>query len=94
MRTVVNLTGPAAHEAHELPLANRIVDDKIRQFITTACAIASAGAGNWTAEEKAKQEVIAEMRHLHLSGWDYRLTPQIIDALRRANLLREPERTP
>ena len=90
----MNPTGKAAHEAHELPLASRLVTDAIQEFINTGCAIASAGAGTWTAEEKAKQQAIKEMRYLHLSGVDYRLTPLILDTLRRAGLLRDPERTP
>lgn len=80
-------TDPAAHPAHERPLAARIVNDLIRKFITNACDIASAGTGAWTAEEQAKQRAIAEMRNLHLAGWHYRLTPQILDALCRAGLL-------
>lgn len=85
------MKNPAAHEAHDLPLANRIVSDLIGEFIDTGCAIASAGTGNLNDYERGAQAAIDQMRHLHMSGVDYRLTPKILDALRRAGLLVESE---
>ena len=83
----MNPTGPAAHEAHDLPLADRIVDDLIGEYIRTGCDIARAATGDGSPEEVAAQKAIDQVQHLHLAGWTYRLTPKILDALRRAGLL-------
>lgn len=84
----------AAHDRHETPLAHRIISDLIGQYITTAAGLASAATGNATPEEVAAQKAIDRMRYLHLAGWDYRLTPRIVDALTRAGLLSAPSPEP
>jgi hypothetical protein len=79
------------HELHELPLANRIIDELVRDYLDRAAGIAYAGTGEATDEERGARKAIAEMRHLHLDSYPYALTPKILDALRRAGLLRAPE---
>jgi hypothetical protein len=82
---------PSAHEAHEMPLAGRIIDRLIGAYIAHAGDIALAGNGYSGAEEEGFRKGVEQMRYLHLSGWDYRLTPKILDELRRAGLLRDRE---
>lgn len=71
----------------ELPLANRLVNDLIREWLDIGLNLTAAGTGTHTSEERAKQEAISEVRNLALAGWSYQLTPYILDALRRAGLL-------
>lgn len=78
---------PAAHEAHDLPLADRIVSDLIGDYIGTAADVALATFGDINEYERGARQGIEQMRYLHLSGWDYALTPKILDALRRAGPL-------
>lgn len=82
---------PAQHPAHDFPLADRIVDDLISEYIATNLALAAATFGSATPEERGAHEALDQVRHLHLAGWDYRLTPKILDALRRAGLLIDKE---
>lgn len=84
------MTNPASHEAHDLPLADRIVSDLIADYLDTATSLALAGFGDVDEHERGARDGIRQMRHLHLDGWDYKLTPKIIDALRRAGLLTKP----
>lgn len=78
---------PGAHIAHDLPLADRIIDQHIRDYIRTATDTARAANGYLGDKAAGFEQAIDQMRHLHLAGWDYRLTPRIVDALRRAGLL-------
>lgn len=81
---------PAQHEVHETPLANRIIDDLIGEYITTHTGLAAAGYGHLTDHDKGAQEAIDAVLNLHLAGWTYALTPRIVDALKRAGLLATP----
>jgi hypothetical protein len=80
---------PAAHEAHETPLADRLVTDAIRDWLNTATAIALAANGNPPLNdyERGFQQGVEQMRHLHLDNYWYTLAPGIVKALRRAGLL-------
>jgi hypothetical protein len=73
-------------EIHELPLAGRLIDDLVCEFLDLATALAREAAPN---DERRK--AIREMRHLRLDGYSYQLTPKILDALTRAGLLLSPE---
>jgi hypothetical protein len=79
---------PAAHQAHEFPLADRIVDQAIRDWLETRFAVAraAAGAGALSDRERAVHAGIDDME-CRLSGYGCTLTPAILDALRRAGLL-------
>jgi hypothetical protein len=81
---------PAAHEVHDTPLANRIVERIIRDWLATATAIARAGNGNPPINEY-ERGISHGIDHLdsYLTGYPYTVVPQIIDELRRAGLLRE-----
>lgn len=81
------LRDPAAHEVHETGLAERIIDNLIGEYIATAANIALAANGYLGAEAEGYRTGVEQMRYLHLAGWTYRLTPEIVDALRRAGLL-------
>lgn len=83
---------PRSHPAHDQPLADRLVTDIITDWIRTNLAIAVAATGAATPEEQAAQAAIDRVKHLDLAGVDYRLTPRILGALRRAGLLREEGR--
>jgi hypothetical protein len=87
---------PAAHQAHEFPLADRLVLGEVRSWLKTAFDTARAGCGDMNEVERARQKMIDELQHLHLSGADYTIVPRILGALRRAQLLRdrEPARRP
>lgn len=80
---------PSAHAAHEMPLADRIVDDLIGDYIRTAADTARAANGYCDDEAAGYAKAVDQMQHLYLSGHWYRLTPRILDALRRAGLLIE-----
>lgn len=89
---------PAQHEAHEFPLAARIIDGLIGEWLQqhTAIATAAAGSGCLSDYERGVHAGIDRLHHGHLTGFTYNLTPLILDALRRAGLLadRETEPTP
>jgi hypothetical protein len=74
------------HEAHELPLANRLVNKLIREWldINTNIALAGSPASEY---ERGVQEGARQMRNLHLASFRHQLTPQILDELQRAGLL-------
>lgn len=78
---------PAQHLAHDLPLADRIIRRAIGEWVSTATATALAGTGNLNDFERGMREGINQMRHLHLSGWEYSVVPHILDELRRAGQL-------
>jgi hypothetical protein len=83
---------PRRHPAHERPLASRIVTDEITRWIRTNLAIEAASIGTTTPEERAARAAIDQAQNLALAGVDYRLTPHLLDALRRAGCLREETR--
>lgn len=79
---------PAAHEAHETGLAERIVERAIGEWLDTATGLARASAGSPTSEyERGRHAGIDSMRHLHLDNWWYTVAPKLITELRRAGLL-------
>lgn len=80
---------PSEHHAHELPLADRLVTDRIRQWLDTAIATELAGYGKLSPEERAARKAVEQVRHLALADYSYVLVPQILDELRRAGLLNE-----
>jgi hypothetical protein len=84
---------PAAHEAHEVPLADRIMEQTIREWLNTATAIALAANGNPPIDdyERGVKQGIEHMRHGHLDNYWYALVPKVIDQMRRAGLLAQPE---
>ena len=82
---------PGAHEAHEVPLADRIVESAIREWLNAAKATALAGNGNPPVNdyERGFKQGVEQMRHLHLDNYWYTVVPKIIDQMRRAGLLQE-----
>ena len=87
------MADPAAHEAHETPLADRIVESTVREWLNTATAIALAGNGSPPINdyERGFVQGVEQMRHLHLDNYWYALVPAITDQMRRAGLLAQPE---
>lgn len=81
---------PSNNDAHDFPLADRLVDDLIKKWLDTAIATELAGHGNTTPEERAARRAIEQVRHLALADYSYALTPKILDELRRAGLLSTP----
>ena len=75
------------NEEHELPLADRLVDEAIADWLHTHLALCRAGVGKATGEERAQQKILDEVEFLALAGYRYQLTPHILDCLRRAGLL-------
>ena len=75
------------HEAHEVPLADRLVEKAVQDWLRTAFAIARAGNGYSGEEARGFLKGLDQMQYLHLSGWQYSLVPDILDQLRRAGLL-------
>lgn len=69
-------------EIHELPLADRLACDAVREWLDRAKGTALAGASDESA-----RKAIEDMRHLHLDNYDYTLVPKLLGALRRAGLL-------
>ena len=63
-----------------MPLANRLIDDIIRNWLDTAHGLTEAAGQN-----------IDDMRYLHLDNYWYTVTPKILDALKRAGMLAERE---
>jgi hypothetical protein len=78
----------AQHEAHELPLADRLVDKAVRGWLETAFLTARAGNSYSGEEAQGFKKGLDQMQYLHLSGWQYSLVPDILDQLRRAGLLK------
>lgn len=87
------MTDPAAHEAHALPLADRIMEQAIREWLNTATATALAGNGSPPINdyERGFKQGVEQMRHLHLDGYWYTVVPKVIDQMRRAGLLAQAE---
>jgi hypothetical protein len=78
---------PSDHPAHEMPLAERLVKDRVKTWLDTALAIELAGYGDITAEERAARKAVDQVKHLALADYSYALVPRIVDDLRRAGLL-------
>ena len=87
------MTDPAAHEAHDLPLAHRIVAKAVMDWLNAATATARAANGSPPLGdyERGIDQGIDRMRHLHLDNYWYTLVPKITDELKRAGLLTQPE---
>lgn len=81
---------PRKHEAHDLPLADRLVSDAVRDWLETAFLTARAGNGYLGAEKQGFLKGLDQMQYLHLSGWQYSLVPDILGQLRRAGLMITP----
>jgi hypothetical protein len=75
------------HGVHDLPLADRLVNDEIHEWLSIAFATARAGCGTYNDYERGGQYMIDEIENLHLADYTYTLTPSILSALRRADLL-------
>ena len=82
------MSNPAAHEAHDLPLADRIIAKAIQDWLNAATATARAANGNPPLGdyERGISQGIDQMRHLHLDNYWYTLVPKILDELRRAGI--------
>jgi hypothetical protein len=76
------------NEIHDLPLANRLVDDEIRNWLDTHLGLLAAQ----TSDDSPERKIVDQARHLHLDNYWYVLTPKILDALRRADLLAVTDR--
>lgn len=74
---------PAAHEAHDLPLADRLTAEAIRGWLDRRTATALAANPD-------AAPAISQMRHLHLDDYSYTLVPAILRQLRAAGLLPPP----
>ena len=83
---------PSEHPAHEAPLAERLVEDRVKRWLNTALAIELAGYGDLNAEERAARKAVEQVKHLALADYPYALVPRIVDDLRRAGLLVDGER--
>lgn len=83
------MSNPAAHEAHDLPLADRLVSDAIGRWLDTATGLARAANGNPPLNdyERGIAQGIDHMRHGHLDNYWYTVVPKILDELRRAGLM-------
>ncbi len=85
------MSGKAGHEAHDLPLAARLVDGAIGSWLETRYAVACATVDpKFSDYERGKRQGFEEMRFLHLANYWYTVTLKIIDELKRAGLLKEP----
>lgn len=74
------------NEVHDLPLANRLIEAVILDWLNAATVIALASRGE-LGTEPAERKAIEEMRHLHLADYSYAVAPKIVDQLRRAGLM-------
>lgn len=83
---------PSEHEAHETPLAERLVQDRVRTWLNAALATELAGYGDLTAEERAARKAVEQVKHLALADYPYALVPRIVSDLRRAGLLVDGDR--
>jgi hypothetical protein len=69
--------------AHDTPLANRLIDDRIREWLDDATRYASG-----VANTDETRSAIYGLRHSDLATFAYLLTPRIIRDLRNAGLLK------
>lgn len=72
----------------DLPLANRIIEGLIGDWIATAANIARC-CGTESEYDRGFRAGVDQMQNLGLADYHYTLTYDILDALRRAGLLRE-----
>lgn len=87
------MNNPSQHDAHDYPLADRLVCDRIGRWLKTALDTEMAGYGELTPEEKAARKAVEQVRHLALADYSYALVPKILDDLRRAGLLNDAAST-
>ena len=73
---------PHAKSAYYMPLANRIVDDLIRRWVKGGIGFADA-----TSDTEEHREGVQHAA-AHLDEHSVHLVPDIVDALRRAGLLK------
>lgn len=86
---------PDARTIHDLPLANRLVDDLIAAYVAEAVRDAYRMAQGWDDQYVGvAEQTIDAMERDQFGGWELRLTPKILDALRRAGLLVDREPAP
>lgn len=78
---------PSHNAAHDLSLAERLVNDLIKSWLNTQLGIELAGYGDATSEQRSARNAIHQARHLALSNYRDALTPKILDELKRAGLL-------
>lgn len=71
------------NEIHDLPLASRLVDAEIRNWLDTHLGILAAQ----TDDDSPEWKIVEQARHLNLAEFSVQLTPRILDVLRRAGLL-------
>lgn len=76
---------PSEHPAHDLGLADRLVEDRIRTWLETAFATQRAGYGDEHDRERA---ALDQAQYLHMSGFSCDLVPHILADLRRARVLK------
>lgn len=69
------------HEAHTTPLADRLVEQAIRDWLHTRYDLAMA-----SAPDDATKAGVDHLMHGHLASYWYSLVPQITDELRRAGV--------
>ncbi len=85
-------SNPSDHPAHEMPLAERLVLDRVKTWLNTGLATELAGYGDLNAEERAARKAVEQVKYLALADYSYTLVPRIVEDLRRAGLLVEGER--
>lgn len=81
------MTGDGSHLADDLPPVDRLIDDEIGRFVSTAFALARAANPYLGDKGDGYRQALDDMQHLHLSGAWYRLTPRIVGALWKAGYL-------
>jgi hypothetical protein len=83
------LKDPRAHEAHDVPLADRLVEGVISRWLASATAIGLAANGNPPVSEyeRGVSQGIEHMAYSHLANYPYTVVPQILDELRRAGVI-------
>ena len=72
---------------HEIPLANRIVEDLIMQWLDISTSSALATISDLNEYEKGFRAGVIQMRYLHLDNYPYILIPSILENLERADLM-------
>jgi hypothetical protein len=87
---------PADHEAHTDSLATRLAEDAIHTWLDrhAGLALAAAGSGELNDYERGVRQGIENLRYGHLDNYSYTVVLAIVDSLKRAGLLKEPEATP
>ena len=80
---------PAQHEAHETPLADRIIGQAIKTWLDRKTELALATAGDPPLGDYGRgiRAGMDQLRHLHLDDYWYTVAPDIAAQLCRAGLL-------